>query len=1536
MPIEQQKFGFSTPLVREPDESPPNLSDVVGAAFRQENDILNFLDVATRKTIPRDPNFKLRETLEQSPYWEDRERFLGVESQDEFNATAARIEKEKKDRATYAAGGVTGLVAGVAAGAFSPMTLLPLTTGARGIKAVMSGAGLGLVGVGAQEAVLYAAQKTRTPEEAAINVATGVVLGGILGGAVGNLSRTRRMAVESDMGLEPSHTPISRLGVQGTDGAEIRIKSVGGEWTFHQKVGAKTLKINFKPENMLVVTPESVRTIAKDLPGQLTNEAVVKFAKQQGYDAVAFQGFEHTLPPLPDGHVRLYQSGATPGRESVSPSAFYSDLTAAKAAADETTGVLTYVDVPKERLPTTEAAFRGPIDEDLSRTARTFDDDGGLGALLTNDIVPIDKSKYAVKEVVEGTVPTPSFGTGVEEILSPRDFDTAVTGGYSEVGAAKSRSQSAGALKRGADFLDFASPVTRTINQGYLRTAQWAMAQLSNAGLRLEGNVRGIATAAGGTAEHRINPYYGILADVLTQHKKLYQDYILGPQSGGRLSGLKASLRGLTPPEGKLSYKEFREEIGVVIDSGEKSPVKEVNEAASLLQDKIYNYILEEGKSTGIFPESVKVLAAKGYLNRVYRDELIEQDFTGFVDLLAENFTRKLTDDFNTRLGGLQEAAAKTEQRIEDLNIDYEEAKALRDQFMQELTDFESAHPEQILQEDLIRTLRASARRPGRSALEKAQYLEQADEAKKAAGDDLENFKKQRAKLRARVRNLGRSKFAVEQRLQGKLDRIDRIEELNLNALRRVIRTSEIAKDRLARVSDDRLEGELDKLQSSFEDVADILRRGEDKIEKIQSSEDPDAFTKVMGVANVQEARWDRLERLATRIGRLEGIDRESVRAEIDAVLEEALQRTNRLISKRALREAKLEEAAKKLGPETIDAEVAALRKQITTRKQDFVERMRERGADDIDLEKGVANFRPFARDLAEETAHKILGTHGRLPAMDVLTQKRGAELLRTLDIEREFTHNGRTFKDFLEQDVERLASTYVRTLAPDIEIARKFGTSDGTLMFQELTDEYNAAHRKISNGVGLDGKKLTDKQKEKQLKELTKTFKDANRDLMAVIGRLRHQWGLPRNPRGMATRMGRVAMNLNVLRFMGAVTISSIPDLARPIQKYGLVRTFRDGYIPFVTGLKEMALTVREAQLAGVGVDAILHTRAREIFDLLDNSRTGSTLERGLDYATSRMGMVALFDYWTDAMKQISASVVNAKLIDSIEAIAKGKASKEEIEFLAASGLDGQMVERIWGHIIDGSGGNRVNGVWLPNTESWVKQTEKGLVPDYQAITAYRQALAGNVNDTIITPGVERPLIADASLAHKMIFQFRSFGLSSTTKTLMAGLQQRDAAFMTGTLVSLALGSLSYYLWAVAVGGKSYQEMLNASPSRWADEAISRSGNLAVLGEVQRFAENIPAVSQTPLRYAFGKFSESQSTRRSGGDLYDAMFGPSFDLGIKAGGVLMDLDEPTQSTAHKLRQMTPYQNLFLLRRAFDAAEQGASDVFGLPERRQK
>jgi len=683
-----------------------------------------------------------------------------------------------------------------------------------------------------------------------------------------------------------------------------------------------------------------------------------------------------------------------------------------------------------------------------------------------------------------------------------------------------------------------------------------------------------------------------------------------------------------------------------------------------------------------------------------------------------------------------------------------------------------------------------------------------------------------------------------------------------------------------------------------------------------------------MKIEDSMEKVIAKMDSLAEKIDNLDSMDREAWRAEVEDMMRELADTHAKINAKRAVRNEKLWKSVEQLSPEARKAKLDALKLKSSDRPKDFIHRWNTKGelnitkSDGGDLLKGEANFDNYAEDIARQTVTKILGTDRRLAYSDIIQAERGPELARTLNIPSQ------EISDFLETDIEKLVSTYTRTVGSDLAIARVFGSADAAEAFKRLGDERQLMLKKIETLTDKNGKPLSKEEKEKLSYETHKFYDAGKKDLEVLLERAKSMRGLPKDADSFSARAAKTAMDLNYLRFMGGVVVNSVADVARPIMKYGLTRTFRDGIIPLIQNFKLIRMSQREARLAGTALDMVMHTRANSMMDIFDDAYRGTIAEKGIHYLSTRMGAIALFDQWTVAMKEFTAGIANAKLLDSIGMVMGEPASAAELkkaqEFLARNNIDAEIASTIWSEVTNGKGGGKINGVWLPNTENWN-------IADPQvarARRAYRAALGGEIDSTIITPGFERPNWVDSSVPARMLAQFKSFGLSTVQKTIMAGLQEHDAAALNGTIASLALGMLSYYIWATAAGGDAQAKMQKSIAEGnweiWADEAIARSGVTGVISDAQKYAHRIPVLRD------YTSFSGSDTTRRAGGDLTESVLGPSFDLLEKAHGLVTGIDDPTKQTLHLARQMLPLQNVFYLRWLLDQVEKSIN----LPEQR--
>jgi hypothetical protein len=594
---------------------------------------------------------------------------------------------------------------------------------------------------------------------------------------------------------------------------------------------------------------------------------------------------------------------------------------------------------------------------------------------------------------------------------------------------------------------------------------------------------------------------------------------------------------------------------------------------------------------------------------------------------------------------------------------------------------------------------------------------------------------------------------------------------------------------------------------------------------------------------------------------------------------------------------------------------IIAERNQFARILQDYFTTKRDEAARIADLEARAANLDAAARrqqekldefsrlsdaelrGIVDETIDTILGNaEGRIPYDSIVSGPRGPLKERLLNIE------SAKIAEFMELDIEQVMRAQMRTMSADVEISKKFGSPDMAEQIRQINDE---ANRKIAQAT-------TPAQRRK----LETARKNAVRDLEGIRDRLRGQYALPSNPDSLVVRANRMVRNLNYMRLLGGMTISAIPDMAKVVFTHGLTRTFRDGFMPMIRNFKAYRGAAEEIKTSGTALDMMLDSRTMALADVADDFGRHSRLERGIQAMSSRFGLVSLMAPWNAALKQFSGIVTMTNLLRASQKLAKGTATKDEIRRLASSGIDADMARRIADQFAQH--GEVTDGVFLAQTINWT---------DRQAIDAVRTAIVRDVDRIIVTPGQDKPLWMSTELG-KTIGQFKSFPISSTQRTMLAGLQQRDAATLNGVLLMLSLGALTYALKEKVAGRE-----LSDKPSVWAQNALDWSGLAGWLMEANNIAEKA-----TRGRVGFSALTGEQVTRYSSRNVTGAFLGPTADAVsdiFQVSGSIFAGDT-TKSDLRKMRQLLPMQNLFYIRGLLNEIEEATGEALGLPDTAQR
>lgn len=527
-----------------------------------------------------------------------------------------------------------------------------------------------------------------------------------------------------------------------------------------------------------------------------------------------------------------------------------------------------------------------------------------------------------------------------------------------------------------------------------------------------------------------------------------------------------------------------------------------------------------------------------------------------------------------------------------------------------------------------------------------------------------------------------------------------------------------------------------------------------------------------------------------------------------------------------------------------------------------------------------LKRMEPMAREEADAAAddiiNKIIGSPGGIVSSDLipdgLVSRAGFTKKRTLNIP------DHRIKDYLESDVNYVMENYIRQVAPEIELTSKFGSVDMKAQFQALDEDYAAL---ISNAKTAKERAKLEKRRVSDI-----------RNLVAMRDRLRGTYKAPSDPNSFFIRAGRVARDLNFVRLLGGMTLSSLPDLVRPIMQHGL-RSALKPLGKMMTDINAMKIAKADLREMGIGLDTVLSSRTKVMADLNDPVNRRSALENGLKLLSQKFGNFTLMNQWTDYMKMWSGTVTQSKILRAAQDVANGKTlSKKELTKLAHIGIDESMLGRI--HQQFAKHGENIDGLHIGNSSMW---------DDRVVREAFNGAILKDVRTTVTTPGIgDTPLFMSSEVG-KIVMQFKTFFFAAHNRSLVSGIQAGDLSFYYGALLQISLGSLVYILKAKLAGRD-----IDTSPANLIKEGIDWSGIMGWLNEPNNMIENLSGGTYGMSALFGGPPSSRYQSRNSIG----ALLGPTFDMGgdiknIVSGVLNGEFDE---NRARSIRRLFPLQNL--------------------------
>lgn len=509
-------------------------------------------------------------------------------------------------------------------------------------------------------------------------------------------------------------------------------------------------------------------------------------------------------------------------------------------------------------------------------------------------------------------------------------------------------------------------------------------------------------------------------------------------------------------------------------------------------------------------------------------------------------------------------------------------------------------------------------------------------------------------------------------------------------------------------------------------------------------------------------------------------------------------------------------------------------------------------------------------------------------------TDERGSLAQRTLMVPDEMV------EDFLDNDVESMVASYLRTMVSDTHLKRVFGeVNPGDTLFPRLLfDEVSAA-------------KLDDPANQGALERRGRA------DLRMLRWYADHLRGLtvPSRDSGFdgLIRMSQAARQFNFARLLGSVVVSSIPDAARLIMQAGFTRSFGTAMKQAGDGFAGLRMSMAQAEKYGTAVDITMSTRVRQIMgmDEADPGRTNT--ERALQWTAQKAGLVTGMSYWNAAVKSVASQETTDFLLGAGRRLARGgQLSGRDAMRVARLGIEPDELRRIWESESDKF--QDLNGLLNANIEAWSN-------PNLAA--RFRHAVVREVDNSIITPtGADVPMWADTELG-RTIFHLKRFVFTATNRTLSAGLQRSDSEFFQGAAVMLALGAASVALKDLGRTGE-----IKERPAReWVVNAIDRSGLLGIAVE----ADNLQGMftGHSVQRMIAGNAAD-RFARRS---VVEQTFGPTAGLirDVQAAVGQLSDGHATRADIAALRRLAPFMTLPGLSAGLRELEAGIATTFYLP-----
>jgi hypothetical protein len=539
------------------------------------------------------------------------------------------------------------------------------------------------------------------------------------------------------------------------------------------------------------------------------------------------------------------------------------------------------------------------------------------------------------------------------------------------------------------------------------------------------------------------------------------------------------------------------------------------------------------------------------------------------------------------------------------------------------------------------------------------------------------------------------------------------------------------------------------------------------------------------------------------------------------------------------------------------------------------------------------------ARDIAHQATRNVMGAErGTMDwkVMDEIVPKSGRMKERTLNLPDSL------LEPYLNNDIDHVAHSYLRSMAPEVEMTERFGSRDMKDQLGDIHDDYSRMIERAPD----------DRTKAKLQDQMTADL----RDLTAVRDRLYGIYGQPKDPGSFAVRAGRMLRTVNALRLLGAATLAHFPDAANVMMRYGLGNTFA-AIGKVLTSPEAFALGRNEAKRMGAALDMSMNATASMLGDYATHSqyveqRVGQYLARKFTILTGETPLIT-------AVQSLTSTMAQDTLVRTAQKITNGTAvDKNLLARMAAAGIDEDALKGIAAQ--HEQFGAKINGLNFGMSDKWA---------DQELASRFESAVLRDAHSVTLRPGVgDTPLFMSTEWG-KALRQFTTFGYAaqrSVVNPLMQGIAHGDPRAATALFALASMGTLSYVSKQTAAG----QPIEPFDSPRFALEVLDKSNLMGWTSDVI-----FPALWMGGFKN-LSRWSDRDPTETIGGPVVGTVFNtyaqqlPGKFLG-SAGLAEDDQKGISRSDLHFMRRLMPGQNLWYTRNAVNALEDAIGDSFDLP-----